>query len=158
MKQKYASAIPNAVVGVLPHFWNGYGTNSELASCLNTGAASNYSGCDAVATKAESPSLNYESGNAVTAGPYNFASATTNQEVDFNKNGNFNSAMGATGNLPAHMKFLFYGSLPSMIAGANNKDTDVTTDYTLLQYSETCRRIRTSRPSSAAGPTPSCSS
>jgi len=137
MARKYALAIPNAVVGILPQHWDKLGSSTERNDCLHaTGPA--FSGCDASATALEAPSLDYfgHADNAVTAGPYQIDNVTVNSEISYSQNPNFTSSMGHISGNPTSMKFVFYASINNMIAGADNHDTDVTTDYTLLQYAQ----------------------
>jgi len=134
MARKYALAIPNAVVGILPHNWDKLGTSAERAACLAA-----ISGCDASANDLENPTLDYMqtgSNESVTAGPFKVDGVTVNSEIDYVQNGNFNSTMGKVSGEPNTMKFVFYANINAMIAGADNHDTDVTTDYTLLQYAQ----------------------
>ena len=127
MKHVYAAAWPNAWPGILPHSWGRLGSKSQLAACLRSEA-----GCNSIATKiALDVSFNYFNKSFVTAGPYQVSSFTNGSSITYTANKNYTSA--APGGKPKikNVTFLFYTSIPAMIAGASRHDTDITQDYTL---------------------------
>jgi ABC-type transport system substrate-binding protein len=138
MKRVYAAAVWGAVGGIplLDTNWalNGVGgvTKHDITTCLKASASNNFAGCNKYAHEMEvDPALNYESSNYVVAGPYEVSNFANNSEITYKVDPNWTKSMPGGKPSIKQLTFLFYPSVPAMIAGAARKDTDLTTDYVL---------------------------